>query len=165
MCAESQGGIAMAISLKVNGATRSVPAEPDTPLLYVLRNDLELNGAKFGCGMAQCGACTVLIDGKAVRSCVTDIGSLANAEITTLEGLGTIEKPHALQRAFIEEQAAQCGYCINGMIMSAKALLDRNPKPTERDVREALAANLCRCGTHNRIVRAVLRAANEMGRT
>jgi nicotinate dehydrogenase subunit A len=155
----------MAISLKVNGATRSVPAEPDTPLLYVLRNDLELNGAKFGCGMAQCGACTVLIDGKAARSCITDIGSLANAEITTLEGLGTIDKPHALQRAFIEEQAAQCGYCINGMIMSAKALLDRNPKPTERDVREALAANLCRCGTHNRIVRAVLRAANEMGRT
>jgi nicotinate dehydrogenase subunit A len=154
----------MAISLKVNGATRSVPAEPDTPLLYVLRNDLELNGAKFGCGMAQCGACTVLIDGKAVRSCVTDIGSLANAEITTLEGLGTIDKPHALQRAFIEEQAAQCGYCINGMIMTAKALLDRNPKPTETDVRQALAANLCRCGTHNRIVRAVLRAANETGR-
>jgi nicotinate dehydrogenase subunit A len=154
----------MAISLKVNGATRSVPAEPDTPLLYVLRNDLELNGAKFGCGLAQCGACTVLIDGKAVRSCVTDIGSLANAEITTLEGLGTIDKPHALQRAFIEEQAAQCGYCINGMIMTAKALLDRNPKPTETDVRQALAANLCRCGTHNRIVRAVLRAANETGR-
>jgi nicotinate dehydrogenase subunit A len=154
----------MAVSLKVNGATRSVPAEPDTPLLYVLRNDLELNGAKFGCGMAQCGACTVLVDGRAVRSCVTDIGSLANAEITTLEGLGTSEKPHALQRAFIEEQAVQCGYCINGMIMTAKALLDRNPKPTESDVRQALAANLCRCGTHNRIVRAVLRAANEMGR-
>jgi nicotinate dehydrogenase subunit A len=155
----------MAISLKVNGATRSVPAEPDTPLLYVLRNDLELNGARFGCGMAQCGACTVLIDGKAARSCVTEIGSVANAEITTLEGLGTLEKPHALQRAFIEEQAAQCGYCVNGMIMSAKALLDRNPKPSENDVRQALAANLCRCGTHNRIVRAVLRAASEMGRT
>jgi nicotinate dehydrogenase subunit A len=155
----------MAVSLKVNGATRSVPAEPDTPLLYVLRNDLELNGAKFGCGLAQCGACTVLVNGQAVRSCVTDIGSLANAEITTLEGLGTLEKPHALQRAFIDEQAAQCGYCINGMIMSAKALLDRNPKPSENDVRQALASNLCRCGTHNRIVRAVLRAANEMGRT
>jgi nicotinate dehydrogenase subunit A len=154
----------MAISLKVNGATRSVPAEPDTPLLYVLRNDLELNGAKFGCGMAQCGACTVLVDEQAVRSCVTNIGSLADAEITTLEGLGTIDKPHPLQRAFIEEQAAQCGYCIIGMIMSAKALLDRNPKPSETDVRHALAANLCRCGTHNRIVRAVLRAANEMGR-
>jgi nicotinate dehydrogenase subunit A len=155
----------MAVSLKVNGATRSVPAEPDTPLLYVLRNDFELNGAKFGCGLAQCGACTVLVDGKAVRSCVTPIDSLAGAEITTLEGLGTLEKPHALQRAFIEEQAAQCGYCINGMIMSAKALLDRNPRPSENDVRQALAANLCRCGTHNRIVRAVLRAANEMGRT
>jgi nicotinate dehydrogenase subunit A len=159
------GGVAMAVSLKVNGAARAVPAEPDTPLLYVLRNDLELNGAKFGCGLAQCGACTVLIDGKAVRSCVIDVGSVANSEITTLEGLGTIDKPHPLQRAFIEEQAAQCGYCINGMIMSAKALLDRNPKPSEQGVRQALAANLCRCGTHNRIVRAVLRAANEMGRT
>ena len=155
----------MAVSLKVNGATRSVPAEPDTPLLYVLRNDLELNGAKFGCGLAQCGACTVLVDGKAVRSCVTPIDQLAGAEITTLEGLGTLEKPHALQRAFIAEQAVQCGYCINGMIMSAKALLDRNPRPSENDVRQALASNLCRCGTHNRIVRAVLRAANEMGRT
>jgi nicotinate dehydrogenase subunit A len=154
----------MAISLKVNGATCSVPAEPDTPLLYVLRNDLELNGAKFGCGLAQCGACTVLADGKAVRSCVTPIESLANAEITTLEGLGTIDKPHPLQHAFIEEQAAQCGYCINGMIMTAKALLDRNPRPSETDVRQALAENLCRCGTHNRIVRAVLRAANETGR-
>src|SRR3954465_15235671 len=160
-----QGGIAMAVSLKVNGASRTVPAEPDTPLLYVLRNDFELNGAKFGCGLAQCGACTVLVDGKAMRSCVTDIGSLIGAEITTLEGLGTADKPHALQRAFIGEQAAQCGYCINGMIMSAKALLDRNPRPSETDVRQALAANLCRCGTHNRIVRAVLRAANEMGRT
>ena len=155
----------MAVSLKVNGAMRSVPAEPDTPLLYVLRNDLELNGAKFGCGAAQCGACTVLIDGQAVRSCVTPIGALAKSEITTLEGLGTLEKLHPLQRAFIDEQAAQCGYCINGMIMSAKALLDRNPRPSEDDVREALAANLCRCGTHGRIIRAVLRAAREMGRT
>ncbi|TMI99177.1 MAG: (2Fe-2S)-binding protein [Alphaproteobacteria bacterium] len=155
----------MAVTLKINGASQTVPAEPDTPLLYVLRNDLELNGAKFGCGLAQCGACTVLVDGKAVRSCVTDIGSLAGAEITTLEGLGTADKPHALQSAFIGEQAAQCGYCINGMIMSAKALLDRNPRPSESDVRQALAANLCRCGTHNRIIRAVLRAANEMGRT
>ena len=155
----------MAVTLKVNGASRTVPAEPDTPLLYVLRNDLKLNGAKFGCGLAQCGSCTVLIDGKAVRSCVTEIGSLAGAEITTLEGLGSSDKPHTLQRAFIDEQAAQCGYCINGMIMSAKALLDRNPRPSENDVRQALAANLCRCGTHNRIVRAVMRAANEMGRT
>jgi nicotinate dehydrogenase subunit A len=155
----------MAVSLKVNGAMRSVPAEPDTPLLYVLRNDLELNGAKFGCGAAQCGACTVLVDGQAVRSCVTPIGALAKAEIVTLEGLGTLDKLHPLQRAFIDEQAAQCGYCINGMIMSAKALLDRNPRPSEDDVREALAANLCRCGTHGRIIRAVLRAAREMGRT
>ena len=155
----------MAVSLTVNGATRSVPAEPDTPLLYVLRNDFELNGAKFGCGLSQCGACTVLVNGQAVRSCVTPIDSLAGAQITTLEGLGTLDRPHALQRAFIAEQAVQCGYCINGMIMSAKALLDRNPKPSEADVREALAANLCRCGTHNRIVRAVLRAADEMGRT
>jgi nicotinate dehydrogenase subunit A len=155
----------MVINLKVNGASRSVPAEPDTPLLYVLRNDLELNGAKFGCGLAQCGACTVLVDGKAVRSCVTPISTVTTSEITTIEGLGSLEKPHALQRAFIEEQAAQCGYCINGMIMSAKELLDRNPRPTEQDVRAALAGNLCRCGTHNRIVRAVLRAAQASRRT
>jgi len=155
----------MAVSLKVNGAIRSVPAEPDTPLLYVLRNDLELNAAKFGCGAAQCGACTVLVNGQPVRSCVTPIDSLDGAEITTLEGLGTIDKPHALQRAFIGEQAAQCGYCINGMIMSAKALLDAKPHPSEDEVREALAGNFCRCGTHNRIIRAVLHAANEMGRT
>jgi len=155
----------MAISLKVNGATRSVPVEPDTPLLYVLRNDFELNAAKFGCGLAQCGACTVLVNGQATRSCVTPIDSVAGAEIVTLEGLGTVEKPHPLQRAFMAEQAAQCGYCINGMMMTAKALLDHTPKPSERDVREALAANLCRCGTHNRIVRAILRAADEIGRT
>jgi nicotinate dehydrogenase subunit A len=155
----------MAITLNVNGVSRSVPAEPDTPLLYVLRNDFELNGAKFGCGLSQCGACTVLIDGKAVRSCVTPIGALATSEITTIEGLGSIEKPHVLQQAFIEEQAAQCGYCINGMIMSAKELLDRNPRPSEPDVRAALSSNLCRCGTHNRIIRAVLRAAQANGRT
>ena len=155
----------MAISLKVNGVSRSVPAEPDTPLLYVLRNDLELNGAKFGCGLAQCGACTVLVDGKAVRSCITPVSAVAQGEVTTIEGLGSVAKPHALQQAFIEEQAAQCGYCINGMIMSAKELLDRNPRPSESDVRTALADNLCRCGTHNRIVRAVLRAAQTNGRT
>jgi nicotinate dehydrogenase subunit A len=155
----------MAISLKVNGVSRSVPAEPDTPLLYVLRNDLELNGAKFGCGLAQCGACTVLIDGKAVRSCVTPIGTLEKSEITTIEGLGSLAKPHALQQAFIQEQAAQCGYCISGMIMSAKELLDRNPRPSEQDVRTALEGNLCRCGTHNRIINAVLRAAQANGRT
>ena len=155
----------MAINLTVNGESRSVPAEPDTPLLYVLRNDLELNGAKFGCGLAQCGACTVLVDGKAVRSCVTPIGALDKSEITTIEGLGSIAKPHPLQRAFLEEQAAQCGYCTNGMIMAAKELLDRNPHPSEPNVREALAGNLCRCGTHNRIIRAVLRAAQANGRT
>jgi nicotinate dehydrogenase subunit A len=155
----------MAITLKVNGAARSVPAEPDTPLLYVLRNDLALNGAKFGCGLAQCGACTVLIDGRSVRSCVTAIGSIGGAEITTIESLGTIDHPHPLQRAFIAEQAAQCGYCINGMILSAKDLLDHTPRPSESEVRQALAGNLCRCGTHGRIIRAVLRAADEMSRT
>jgi len=155
----------MAVSLKVNGVSRSVPAEPDTPLLYVLRNDFELNGAKFGCGLAQCGACTVLIDGKAVRSCVTPVGTLEKSEITTIEGLGSLAKPHALQQAFIQEQAAQCGYCIGGMIMSAKELLDRNPRPSEQDVRAALEGNLCRCGTHNRIIKAVLRAAQANGRT
>lgn len=155
----------MAIDLKVNGVLRSVPAEPDTPLLYALRNDLALNGAKFGCGLGQCGACTVLIDGTAVRSCVVPVGSIGGSEVTTLEGLGGIDKPHPLQRAFIAEQAAQCGYCINGMIMTAKALLDRQPHPSEEEVRAALVANLCRCGTHNRIVRAVLRAAESPGRT
>jgi nicotinate dehydrogenase subunit A len=154
----------MAVSLKVNGAMRSVPAERDTPLLYVLRNDLELNGAKFGCGLAQCGACTVLVDGKPVRSCVTQIGSLGQSEVTTLEGLGTVGRPHPLQQAFMEEQAAQCGYCINGMIMSAKALLDQIPHPTEAQVRDRLSGNLCRCGTHGRIIRAVLKASQANGR-
>jgi nicotinate dehydrogenase subunit A len=159
-----QGGL-MTTSLKVNGASHSVPAEPDTPLLYVLRNDLALNGAKFGCGLSQCGACTVLVDGQPVRSCVTPIGTLGSSEVTTIEALGTVQKPHPLQQAFIDEQAAQCGYCINGMVMTAKGLLDRNPHPTEAQVREGLALNLCRCGTHNRIIRAVLRAADAMGRT
>jgi nicotinate dehydrogenase subunit A len=153
----------MAISLKVNGAMRSVPAEPDTPLLYVLRNDLELNGAKFGCGLAQCGACTVLVDGHPVRSCVTEVGALGASEVTTLEGLGTVADPHPLQQAFIDLQAAQCGYCINGMIMSAKALLDKNPRPTAAQVRDGLSGNLCRCGTHSRIVSAILKAS-ETGR-
>jgi nicotinate dehydrogenase subunit A len=152
----------MAISLKVNGATRSVDAEPDTPLLYVLRNDFELNGAKFGCGLAQCGACTVLVNGSATRSCVTPISAIGEREVTTLEGLGTIDKPHPLQKAFIDEQAAQCGYCANSMIMTAADLLRRTPKPQEADVRAALAGNLCRCGTHNRIIRAVLRAAGTL---
>jgi len=147
--------------LTVNGEMREVSVEADTPLLYILRNDLELNGAKFGCGLAQCGACTVVMGGAAIRSCRTPV-SAVTAPVTTLEGLGTDEKPHPLQKAFIAEQAMQCGYCINGMIMSAKALLDKNPRPTEADVRQALNGNLCRCGSHNRIVRAIMRAAKEM---
>jgi nicotinate dehydrogenase subunit A len=152
----------MSSSLKVNGVSHSVPADPDTPLLYVLRNDLALNGAKFGCGLAQCGACTVLVDGAPVRSCITPIGTLGNSEVTTIESLGTVDKPHPLQAAFIDEQAAQCGYCINGMIMSAKGLIDSKPNITEADIRSSLAGNLCRCGTHNRVIAAVLRAAKQM---
>jgi len=152
----------MAVTLNVNGRRRTVAAAPETPLLYILRNDLELNAAKFGCGMAQCGACTVLIDGKAVRSCVTPALAVVDTRITTLEGLGSATALHPLQKAFIDEQAAQCGYCIAGMLMSAKALLDETPRPTEAAIRQALAGNLCRCGTHNRIVRAVQRAAKEM---
>src|ERR1700684_2831948 len=133
----------MAISLKVNGVVHSVTAEPDTPLLYVLRNDLALNAAKFGCGLVQCGACTVLVDGKPARSCITDIGSVANSEITILEGLGTLERLHPLQKAFIEEQAAQCGYCIAGMIMSAKGLLQKRPNPSDAEIRAAMQPNLC----------------------
>ena len=148
-------------SLKVNGAARRVTVEPDTPLLYVLRNDLELNGPRFGCGLAQCGACTVLVDGRPTRSCVTPVAAVGDKAVTTLEGLGTRDRPHALQKAFIEEQAAQCGYCTSGMILNAKALLDRNPKPTEAQIRKALAADLCPCGAHNRIVRAVVRASKE----
>jgi nicotinate dehydrogenase subunit A len=146
-------------TLRVNGASRTVRTDADTPLLYVLRNDLELNGPKYGCGLAQCGACTVHVDGRAARSCVTPVSSLAGKNITTLEGLGTLDKLHPLQKAFLDEQAAQCGYCTNGMIMSAKALLDTNPKPTDAQIKQALAGNLCRCGSHNRIVRAVQRAA------
>ncbi len=147
------------ITLRVNGAAKTVNTEADTPLLYVLRNDLELNAAKYGCGQAQCGACTVMIDGNAVRSCVTPCASATGKNITTLEGLGTLDKLHPLQKAFLDEQAAQCGYCTSGMIMSAKALLDVTPKPSEAQINQALAGNLCRCGAHNRIVRAVQRAA------
>ena len=134
-------------------------------MLNMLRNDLALNGAKFGCGLAQCGPCTVLLDGRAVRSCVTEIRTIGEAEITTIEGLGTVVKPHPLQQAFIDLQAARCGYCINGMIMTAKDLLDHNPHPTLNEVREALAQNLCRCGTHGRIARAVPRAVENMRKT
>jgi len=145
--------------LKVNGRAQEVAVPDDTPLLYVLRNDLKLNGPKYGCGLSQCGSCTVLIDGQAVRSCVTPVGSVTGQDITTLEGLGTLDKPSKLQQAFIDEQAAQCGYCMNGMIMSAQALLDKSPKPSEAQVRSALDGNLCRCGVHNRVVRAVMRAS------
>ena len=149
-------------ALNVNGAARTVTVESGTPLLYILRNDLELSGPRFGCGLSQCGACTVLVDGKATRSCVLPVDAAANKKVTTLEGLSSGTKLHPLQRAFLAEQAAQCGYCANGMIMTAKALLDRTPQPTEAQVRKALGANLCRCGTHNRIVRAVMRASKEV---
>lgn len=145
--------------LRVNGTQRTVSTDADTPLLYVLRNDFELNGPKYGCGMAQCGACTVHIDGRAARSCVTQVSSIAGKAVTTLEGIGTLDKMHPLQKAFLDEQAAQCGYCTSGMIMAAKALLDSTPKPSDAQIRNALAGNLCRCGSHNRIVRAVQRAA------
>ncbi len=146
-------------ALTVNGRRATVEADPDTPLLYVLRNDLGLHAAKFGCGLGQCGACTVLVGGRATRSCVIPVKAIAAQPVTTLEGLGSPERPHPLQAAFIDEQAAQCGYCIGGMVMAAKALLDRRPRPTEDQVKSALAGNLCRCGTHVRIVRAVLRAS------
>jgi len=145
-------------TITVNGKRHEVTASPDTPLLYVLRNELELNGPKFGCGLAQCGACTVHIDGRPARSCSVAV-SAVKGKVTTIEGLGTPEKPHPLQQAFVAEQAAQCGYCINGMIMTASAFLARNPRPSERDIRAALDGNLCRCGTHMRILRAVRRAA------
>lgn len=151
----------MTISIRVNGELRAVGAAPETPLLYVLRNDCGINSAKFGCGMAQCGACTVLIDGYAIRSCVTPVSSVGEASVTTLEALGNRDNLDVLQKAFIEEQAAQCGYCTSGMIMSAKALLNVNPQPSDREIRASLAGNLCRCGTHERIVRAVQRAAKE----
>ena len=149
------------LSLKVNGRARAVDADPETPLLYILRNDLQLNGPKFGCGLAQCGACTVIMDGKAIRSCATPVTAAHKGAITTLEGLGSTKNMHRLQQAFVDEQAVQCGYCINGMIMSAKALLDANPKPTDAQIKEALAGNLCRCGTHVRILRAVKRASGQ----
>jgi nicotinate dehydrogenase subunit A len=147
--------------LRVNGTARSVRVQPDTPLLYVLRNDLRLNGAKFGCGQAQCGACSVLIDGIEQRSCVYPVSAASRGSITTIEGLGTAQHPSALQRAFIDEQACQCGYCSSGMVVAAQALLVRNPKPSEIEVKQALEGHLCRCGAHNRIVRAVLRASKE----
>jgi nicotinate dehydrogenase subunit A len=150
------------MTLKVNGRDHQVDAEPDTPLLYVLRDDLKLNAAKFGCGLGQCGSCTVMVDGKAVLSCVIPLMLLEVKQVTTLEGLGSISTPAPIQRAFIEEQAAQCGYCIAGMMMRAQALLQRVRKPTDQQIRAELEPNLCRCGTHMRIIRAVKRAAQLM---
>ena len=149
----------MPLALLVNGRVHHVPASADAPLLAVLRNDLGLNGPKYGCGLGECGACTVLVDGIAARACVIPAGGVAGREITTLEGLGHRDTPHPVQQAFIDEQAAQCGYCLNGMIMMAVALLAREPHPSEAQIRQELGANLCRCGTHVEIVRAVLRAA------
>jgi nicotinate dehydrogenase subunit A len=149
------------ITLRVNGAERAVEADPDSPLLGVLRNSLGLTGTHFGCGVNQCGACNVMIDGQAVASCDTPLWAAAGKDIVTVEGLGTPERPHPLQRAFLAEQASQCGYCLSGILISAAALLARSPDPTEAEVRSALDRNLCRCGAHNRIVRAVLRAAKE----
>ena len=147
------------LTLKVNGKTHALDIDPTTPLLYVLRDNLELNGPKFGCGLAQCGACTVHVDGQATRSCVLPVSQLQGKKITTLEGLGSAAKPHPVQQAFIDEQAVQCGYCTNGMVMATAALLSANKAPSEAQINEALAGNLCRCGTHQRIVRAVQRAA------
>ena len=153
------------LALRINGTTREVEvADPDIPLLYVLRDDLGLTGTKFGCGLAQCGACTVLLGNQAVRSCVTPARASAGQDVVTIEGLGSPARPDPLQAAFIAEQAAQCGYCTAGMVMTSRALLTRTPRPTEAQVREALAGNLCRCGSHARVLRAVLRAAAEGGR-
>ncbi|QCP54800.1 (2Fe-2S)-binding protein [Trinickia violacea] len=152
----------MSISIAVNGKRHRLAIAADTPLLYVLRNDLQLNGPKFGCGEAQCGACTVMVGDAATRSCVFPVGAVGAAHVTTIEGLGHGERLHALQKAFLAEQAAQCGYCSSGMIMAAKALLDRNPNPDEAVIRREMAGQKCRCGAHNRIVRAIQRAAQEL---
>lgn len=147
------------ITLTVNGTDHRVDSDPSTPLLYVLRDDLHLNGAKYGCGLGQCGACTVQVDGKAVFACLTPVGALEGRRIRTIEGLGTIDRPGIIQRAFAEEQAAQCGYCIAGMVMRAQALLDRVPDPSDAQIRTHMRTNLCRCGTHMRILRAIRRAS------
>jgi nicotinate dehydrogenase subunit A len=153
-----------AITLKVNGQSHTFDGDPTTPLLYVLSDDLGLRGAKFGCGLGQCGACTVLVKGQAIRSCVTPVKSMDGAEITTLEGLGTIEKPHPLQKAFIAAQAAQCGFCLSGVILTAKAILDKNPKASDREIQEGMSGVLCRCFTHVRMFRAIAQARQEMSR-
>ena len=147
----------MPVSLRVNGRTHTVDVDPATPLLYVLSDDLALRGPKFGCGLGQCGACTVIARGRAIRSCVTPVSSVEGADLVTLEGLGTIESPHPLQRAFIDEQAAQCGFCLNGVILTAKAFLDQNPKATDPQIQQAMSGVLCRCFTHTRMLRAIKR--------
>jgi len=152
----------MSITLKVNGQSHTVDVDPTTPLLYVLSDDLQLNGPKFGCGLGQCGACTVINKGQAIRSCVTPMSMVSGAEITTLEGLGTLEKPHPIQQAFIQEQAAQCGFCLSGVILTAKAYLDRNPKASEADIRQAMSGVLCRCAGNNRMMKAITRYAQEV---
>jgi nicotinate dehydrogenase subunit A len=153
-----------AVNLKVNGRDHSLDLDPATPLLYVLSDDLGLNGPKFGCGLGQCGACTVIVKGQAIRSCITPVKAVVGSEITTLEGLGTIDKPHPIQRAFIEEQAAQCGFCLNGVILTAKAYLDKNPKATGEEIRQALSNVLCRCFTNVRMLRAIERYRQEVAR-
>jgi nicotinate dehydrogenase subunit A len=152
----------MSITLKVNGQSHTVDVDPTTPLLYVLSDDLQLNGPKFGCGLGQCGACTVISKGQAIRSCVTPVSMVAGGEITTLEGLGTVEKPHPIQQAFIQEQAAQCGFCMSGVILTAKAYLDRNPKASEAEIRQAMSGVLCRCNSNTRMLKAIGRYAQEV---
>ena len=151
------------VNLRVNSRSYALDVDPRTPLLYILRNDLTLNGPRFGCGMGQCGACTVIAGGRAIRSCITPVSSVATAEITTMEGLGTLDRPHPIQKAFIDQQAAGCGYCLNGIIMTAKAFLDRNPRATEAEIVHSLDGNLCRCGVHIRILRALKQYQQEMG--
>ena len=150
------------LKLKVNGRSRSVDVDPATPLLYVLSDDLELHGPKFGCGLGQCGACTVIVGGQAIRSCVTPVSKVAGAEITTLEGLGTVEKPHPIQKAFIDEQAMQCGFCINGVVLTAKAFLDRHPKASDEEIRQAMSGVLCRCYAGVRMMAAIKRYQQEV---
>jgi len=152
------------LTLRVNGRTESVDVDPDTPLLYVLSDDLGLRGPKFGCGLGQCGCCTVIVKGEAIRSCVTPVSTVIGSEITTLEGLGTVERPHPIQRVFIEEQAMQCGFCVNGVILTAKAFLDRNPKAGEPEIRQSMSGVLCRCHAHTRMMRAIQRYAREVNK-
>ena len=153
-----------AITLKVDGVTHQLDIDPNTPLLYVLTDDLGIMGPKFGCGLGQCGACTVIVDGNAIRSCVTLVEAVGGSEISTLDGLGTLEKPHPIQQAFIDEQAAQCGFCLNAVIMTAKAFLDKNPKATESEIQQALSTVLCRCFTHVRMHEAIQRYAKEVAK-